>query len=187
MTILFHPRYMRVARSLFCGELKLLRRSIDLWQNRYRKHTDASLQGAFVSPAAGAYYHWAETFCREVVMSGAKDLTHIIRKAKPLTSEEASNILKRDRFQCQYCGLDGMADFENSLIMTVDFVIPRAKKGKNDPRNLVAACRPCNVIKGERVFKTMEEAKQYIHTRREELRSEWEASRATLRGKSRTA
>jgi len=120
-------------------------------------------------------------------MSAAKDLTHTIRKAKPLTSEEGANILKRDRFQCQYCGLDGMASFENSLIMSVDFVIPRARKGKNDPRNLVAACRPCNVIKGRRVFNTMEEAKQYIQTRREQLRSEWEAGRATLRSKSRTA
>ena len=120
-------------------------------------------------------------------MSAAKDLTHAIRKAKPLTSEEGMNILKRDRFQCQYCGLDGMASFENSRIMSVNFIIPRAKKGKNDPRNLVAACRPCNVIKDERVFKTMEEAKQYILARREELRNEWEASRATLRGKSQRA
>ena len=120
-------------------------------------------------------------------MSAAKNLTHTIRKAKPLTSEEGMNILKRDRFQCQYCGLDGMASFENSLIMSVDFVIPRARKGKNDPRNLVAACRPCNVIKGRHVFPTLEEAKQYIRTRREELRNEWEASRATLLSKSRTA
>ena len=120
-------------------------------------------------------------------MSAAKDLTHTIRKAKPLTSEEGMNILKRDRFLCQYCGLDGMASFENSLIMSVDFVIPRARKGKNDPSNLVAACRPCNVIKGRRVFNTTEEAKQYIQTRREQLRSEWEAGRATLRSKSRTA
>ena len=120
-------------------------------------------------------------------MSAAKDLTHTIRKAKPLTSEEGMNILKRDRFQCQYCGLDGLTSFENSLIMSVDFVIPRARKGKNDPRNLVAACRPCNVIKGQRIFNTLDEAKQYVHTRRDELRKEWEARMAPLRAKSRTA
>ena len=66
-----------------------------------------------------------------------KTLVHTIRRAKPLTLEEGTNILKRDQFRCQYCGLDGMANFENSLIMTVDFVIPRARKGKKDPRNLV--------------------------------------------------
>jgi 5-methylcytosine-specific restriction endonuclease McrA len=120
-------------------------------------------------------------------MSAAKDLMDKIRRAKPLTSEEGMNILKRDRFRCQYCGLDGLASFENSLIMSVDFVIPRARKGKNDPRNLVAACRPCNLIKGRHVFNTMEEAKQYIHTRREELRNEWEARMAPLQSQSRTA
>jgi len=120
-------------------------------------------------------------------MSAAKDLRHTIRRANPLTSEQGRNILKRDRFQCQYCGLDGMASFENSLIMSVDFVIPRAKKGKNDPRNLVAACRPCNVIKGRHVFNTLAEAKEYILARREELQKEWESSVAALRGRAHTA
>ena len=113
-------------------------------------------------------------------MKAEKDLVHSIRRAKPLTSEEGMNILKRDHYRCQYCGLDGMTNFENSLIMSVDFVIPRARKGKNDPRNLVAACRPCNVIKGHRSFKNFEEAKNYIVERRQKLREEWEANRATL-------
>ena len=119
-------------------------------------------------------------------MSAKKDLVHRIRRAKPLTSEEGTNILKRDRFRCQYCGLDGMASFENSLIMSVDFVIPRARKGKNDPRNLVAACRPCNVIKGHHSFSNFEEAKNYIAERREKLRQEWEAGMATLRSQPAT-
>ena len=37
--------------------------------------------------------------------------------AKPLTSEEGHRILERDRYRCQYCGLDGMANFEDSLVM----------------------------------------------------------------------
>jgi 5-methylcytosine-specific restriction endonuclease McrA len=120
-------------------------------------------------------------------MSAEKDLVHRIRRAKPLTSEEGMNILKRDRFRCQYCGLDGMASFENSLIMSVDFVIPRARKGKNDPRNLVAACRPCNVIKGHHSFNNFEEAKAYIVEGREKLRKEWEARMATMRSRPATA
>lgn len=120
-------------------------------------------------------------------MSVEKELVHRIRRAKPLTSEEGMNILKRDRFRCQYCGLDGMASFENSLIMSVDFVIPRARKGKNDPRNLVAACRPCNVIKGQHSFNNFEEAKNYIVERREKLRKEWEATKGTLRSQPATA
>src|SRR5579859_4463918 len=116
-----------------------------------------------------------------------KDLVHRIRRDKPLTSEEGTNILQRDRFRCQYCGLDGMARFEDSLIMSVDFVIPRARKGKKDPRNLVAACRPCNLLKGRHVFTNFEEAKVYILRRREELRKEWEAKTAQLQTRTATA
>jgi 5-methylcytosine-specific restriction endonuclease McrA len=120
-------------------------------------------------------------------MSVGKELVHRIRRDKPLTSEEGMNILTRDRFRCQYCGLDGMASFGDSLIMSVDFVIPRARKGKKDPRNLVAACRPCNLLKGRHVFSNFEEAKEYILKRREELRKEWESKMAPLRGRPATA
>lgn len=100
--------------------------------------------------------------------------------AKRLTSEEGHKILERDHYRCQYCGLDGMSNFENSLIMSVDFVLPRARRGKKDPQNLVAACRPCNVIKGRRTFKSFEEAKAYVLQRRSELRAEWEARMVRL-------
>jgi 5-methylcytosine-specific restriction endonuclease McrA len=104
--------------------------------------------------------------------------------AKPLTSEEGRRILERDQYRCQYCGLDGTSNFENSLVMTVDFVHPRAQKGKKTPANLVVACRPCNVIKGHRVFANFEEAKAYVLKRREELHKEWEALTARLQRRS---
>jgi 5-methylcytosine-specific restriction endonuclease McrA len=107
--------------------------------------------------------------------------------AKPLTSEEGHRILDRDRYRCQYCGLDGMANFEDSLVMSVDFVLPRARKGKKSQENLVAACRPCNLIKGRRVFKNFEEAKAYVLERRSELRKDWEAKVARLQSRSLTA
>lgn len=108
----------------------------------------------------------------------------LTRSAKPLTSEEGRRILERDQYRCQYCGLDGMSNFENSLQMTVDFIHPRAHKGKKDPANLVTACRPCNVIKGLRIFRDFEHAKAYVLQRREELRKDWEAKRAPRQGKS---
>src|ERR1700730_12066919 len=101
-----------------------------------------------------------------------KTLLGLHRPAKPLTREEGLKILERDRYRCQYCGLDGLAQFENSLIMTVDFVLPRARKGNRDPENLVTACRPCNRIKGKHVFANFDEAKKYIVERRAELRVE---------------
>jgi 5-methylcytosine-specific restriction endonuclease McrA len=107
--------------------------------------------------------------------------------AKPLTPEEGHRILERDRYTCQYCGLDGLAHFENSLVMSVDFVLPRARKGTKNRDNLVAACRACNLIKGRRAFTSFDEAKNYVLARRLELRKEWEANVTRLQSRSSTA
>jgi 5-methylcytosine-specific restriction endonuclease McrA len=85
------------------------------------------------------------------------NLLRLAQIAKPLTREEGLKILERDQFRCQYCGLDGATSFENSLMMSVDFVTPRSRRGRKDTNNLVAACRPCNLIKGRRVFKSLRE------------------------------
>jgi 5-methylcytosine-specific restriction endonuclease McrA len=116
------------------------------------------------------------------VRMALKDLLR--RPAKPLTREEGLKILERDRYRCQYCGLDGLAQFENSLVMSVDFVVPRARKGRKDASNLVTACRPCNLVKGRRIFRNLDEAKAYVSQRREELRKEWDEKVARLRLKS---
>lgn len=60
--------------------------------------------------------------------------------------ELREQILERDGFTCRYCGAP--AD-------SVDHIIPRSRKGADDPDNLVAACRTCNSSKGAR---TPEEA-----------------------------
>ncbi len=103
------------------------------------------------------------------------DITTFTLVDKPTTLKESLAILERDDYRCQYCGLDGRASFENALVMRVDFVVPRAKKGKKNPTNLVACCAPCNTIKGTRVYKSFEDAKAHVLTGREELRKAWEA------------
>ena len=95
----------------------------------------------------------------------------------PVSQAEGLKILERDQYCCRYCGLDGRASFENALVMSVDFVVPRARKGKKDPANLVACCRPCNTIKGTRLYKSFEDAKKYVLEQRERMRQAWEANR----------
>jgi HNH endonuclease len=102
------------------------------------------------------------------------DLTTLRLVEKPVTREEGLRILERDQYRCQYCGLDGAGSFENALAMSVDFVVPRARKGKKDERNLVACCRSCNMIKGRRVYRNFDEAKSYVLAQREKLRKAWE-------------
>lgn len=103
------------------------------------------------------------------------DLKTLSLVDRPVTQAEGLRVLERDQFRCQYCGLDGMTSFENALVMSVDFLVPRARKGKKDPANLVACCRPCNTIKGTRVYASFDEAKKYVLDRREELHKAWEA------------
>jgi 5-methylcytosine-specific restriction endonuclease McrA len=105
----------------------------------------------------------------------------------PVSQAEGLKILERDQFCCKYCGLDGKASFENALVMSVDFVVPRARKGKKDPTNLVACCRPCNMIKGKRVYKNFEAAKEYVLARREEMRQTWESKRSRPTAKAASA
>ena len=115
------------------------------------------------------------------------NLLGFTRMAKPLTSEQGRRVLERDQYRCQYCGVDGMASFENSLIMTVDFIVPRARGGKNTAANLVTACRPCNVIKGHRVFAGLPDAKAYVLQRRAELQQDWQERMSQLKNRSAAA
>ncbi|MBD3183727.1 HNH endonuclease [Candidatus Poribacteria bacterium] len=55
------------------------------------------------------------------------------------------NVLLRDRHTCQYCGqkfLPGM--------LTIDHVVPVSRGGKTRWENVVAACKKCNIKKGNR-------------------------------------
>lgn len=58
------------------------------------------------------------------------------------------NIMKRDNFNCQYCGIGSS--------LTIDHVMPRSRGGKDSWENLVTACTTCNTKKGDR---TPDEAK----------------------------
>lgn len=84
--------------------------------------------------------------------------------------DEAMKIFKRDRFKCQYCGLEGLASFENWMLLTVDHIHAYAKGGSLKADNQVTACQPCNTIKGTKDFKSLAEARKYVQAKREEWR-----------------
>ena len=55
----------------------------------------------------------------------------------------AHDVLKRDRFTCRYCGLDGTI-WPNWLYLSWDHLLPVGHAERNDPNYVVAACRFCN-------------------------------------------
>jgi 5-methylcytosine-specific restriction endonuclease McrA len=100
-----------------------------------------------------------------------KQLKKLFFGAPPrLPREDAMKVFKRDHFKCHYCGLDGLHRFENWLILTIDHVHPHARGGARSMDNLVTACQPCNLIKGRRVFKSVEEARAFVLARRAKWR-----------------
>jgi 5-methylcytosine-specific restriction endonuclease McrA len=62
------------------------------------------------------------------------------RRAAPLTRRA---LYARDNHRCQYCA--GPAE-------SIDHVIPRSRGGTHTWENVVAACRPCNVSKRDRLL-----------------------------------
>ena len=52
-------------------------------------------------------------------------------------------VFARDEHRCQYCG--ATAD-------SIDHVVPRARGGMHSWDNVVAACRPCNIRKRDRLL-----------------------------------
>lgn len=52
-------------------------------------------------------------------------------------------VLARDGHSCQYCG---------TRAETIDHVRPRSRGGTHTWDNVVAACRPCNLRKGDRLL-----------------------------------
>ena len=85
-----------------------------------------------------------------------------------LSREDAMKVFKRDHFKCCYCGLDGGRDFQSWMILTIDHIHPHAKGGQRSMTNLVTACQPCNRLKGKRIYKSLEEAKEHVLAKRAE-------------------
>lgn len=54
------------------------------------------------------------------------------------------SVLARDGHRCQYCG---------RRAETVDHVVPRSRGGLHEWANVVAACRPCNAAKRDRLLR----------------------------------
>jgi 5-methylcytosine-specific restriction endonuclease McrA len=52
------------------------------------------------------------------------------------------NVFLRDRFECQYCG--------STDDLTFDHLMPRSKGGQTEWENVLAACSPCNLRKGNK-------------------------------------
>lgn len=68
-----------------------------------------------------------------------------ISRKKQKVKFSRQNVLVRDKFKCQYCGLQ-----DPTAELTYDHVIPRSQGGTTCWENIVMACVPCNSSKANR-------------------------------------
>ena len=91
----------------------------------------------------GFHFHTSTTSYRLPVV--IKLRRYIRRPFKTTVSFSKKNVFRRDGHSCQYCG-----DSQGEL--TIDHIVPRSRDGKSTWENVVTACRPCNLKKGNRTL-----------------------------------
>lgn len=70
-------------------------------------------------------------------------LDNMVRRPRPKVRLTKREILRRDEYVCQYCGV-------HTTSLTIDHITPRRLGGVHSWENLVAACPACNHRKGGR-------------------------------------
>lgn len=70
-------------------------------------------------------------------------LIYQVRRPMPQRRMSRKETFLRDKYRCQYCGLE-------SHDLTLDHVLPRVRGGKHEWTNVVSACSGCNHRKGNR-------------------------------------
>jgi 5-methylcytosine-specific restriction endonuclease McrA len=82
---------------------------------------------------------------RDYPMPAVVRLLRRFRRDRQAIKFSRLNIYTRDRFTCQYCGMQLLAED-----LTFDHVVPRAAGGRTAWDNIVTACVPCNARKANR-------------------------------------
>src|SRR5688500_19311539 len=90
---------------------------------------------------SGAVYHSATAAFAEPSVVRLRAYVKVPYRNRVALNRRA--IFLRDGHRCQYCG----AAAEN-----IDHVVPRSQGGDHSWENVVAACRPCNTRKEERLL-----------------------------------
>lgn len=89
------------------------------------------------------YSSYIHSISIEIPYPSVIRLNRYVKKPYQKVSLTRSNIIKRDKHTCQYCG-------KNHQAMTIDHVIPKSVGGKDTWENLVCACLRCNGKKGDK-------------------------------------
>lgn len=89
---------------------------------------------------------FAASIRRRYILPSVVRLGNFIRKPRLEVKLSKQNILRRDRYACQYCGT-------SQGPLTIDHLVPKSLGGDETWDNLVCACTVCNNKKANRSLK----------------------------------
>lgn len=120
-----------------------------------------------------------------VPMLPLRRLLRLVRSQAPPSPSESTKrrrlrIYCRDRFTCQYCGRDLLADADGLAQATLDHVHPTSKGGQNTPDNLATACLSCNLLKADSPARSIAHARAIVQFQRTRLRETHDKYSSTL-------
>lgn len=107
--------------------------------------------------------HYVVTPGRNILIPAVVQLLVFDRLPRQEVKFSRGNIYLRDQNRCQYCG----RKFQSSEL-SLDHVIPISRGGKSTWENVVCACLPCNVRKGNKLLGECE-----MRLRRAPVRPRW--------------
>jgi 5-methylcytosine-specific restriction endonuclease McrA len=91
--------------------------------------------------------HYVTTPSRNIIIPAVVQLLAFDRMPRQEVKFSRGNIYLRDQNRCQYCG----RKFPSSEL-SLDHVHPISRGGRSTWENVVCACLPCNVRKGNRLL-----------------------------------
>src|SRR5258708_5856152 len=91
--------------------------------------------------------HYVRTPSRNILIPHVVQLLIFDRLPRQEVKFSRGNIYLRDGNRCQYCG----KKFSSSEL-SLDHVVPISRGGKSTWENVVCACLPCNVRKGNKLL-----------------------------------
>jgi 5-methylcytosine-specific restriction endonuclease McrA len=107
--------------------------------------------------------HFVRTPSRNILIPHVVQLLVFDRLPRQEVKFSRGNIYLRDGNRCQYCG----KKFSSSEL-SLDHVVPISRGGKSSWENVVCACLPCNVKKGNKLL-----TETGIQLRRLPVRPKW--------------
>jgi len=86
----------------------------------------------------------------------AKNLTHNVRRIRNrIAPSVRKSVYREHKFNCVYCGININQNTPDGkkVVMTIDHKVPLNLGGTDEYSNLVLACRTCNSIKKDQIWK----------------------------------